>query len=333
MENDKEILQESVDALVESPTQQEKSNEIDFNGFQIYVSKHFETIKNLLKFNKDKDSNIAVLTNEIQNYRNGLEQKLYKNIAMNLIGLREDLKKTLRDFSERTLSIEDTKKYLEYLALDYEDLLVNLNIKIDDGKVFYNNYAIDEKIDFTVKDCEIEEFLLPSIEKTELNDFSDLVDYIKNIETFIVDVLKNNNCLDKLLKTYIDNSILYEKGIHQMLLYPLISKMSKYSSKLNDAINVSVAKLTEDNTFQIYSFCVAEFVDYIDELLTMCGVFIDDGLSEFYDAKKHRILKIVLTDNIEDNAKILNRYSDCYLLEDKVIYPQKVDIYKYQEKQ
>ena len=66
----------------------------------------------------------------------------------------------------------------------------------------------------------------------------------------------------------------------------------------------------------------------LGELLVECRVFIEPVVETQYDPKKHRILKMIPTEDETLNGRIANVYSDCYTMDSKVIYPAKIDILK-----
>lgn len=302
------------------------------NGLASLIDGHFLAIRNLLKFNKDKDANVSKLTGALQTYRDGLENKYFKSIALDLIGYREDCKKSVREFKDRGLTVAEAKKYLNYLVYDYEDLLENLNVRVEDGKVYFNNKPIDAGFDKKIKTCEIGEFVLPAEPVLENKTLDGVTEYLKKVENYITEVLKCNAGLDNILKVYIDNSLLYEEGVHQLMVYPVIGCIAKLYLSTKAQTEEKIAALTEENATQSFIDCSNVLIDALEELLLKCTVTIDGEVSDTYDPLKHRLLKIIYTDNPEENGKIVERYTDCYMMETKVIYPQKADVMKYQEK-
>lgn len=302
------------------------------NGLAALIDGHFLAVRNLLKFNKDKDANVSKLTTALQTYRDGLENKYFKSIALNLIGYREDCKKSVREFKDRGLTAAEAKKYLNYLVYDYEDLLENLNVRVEGEKVCYNNKPIDAGFDKKIKTCEIGEFVLPDAPVLEEKSLDGVTEYLKKVENYIAEVLKCNAGLDNVLKVYIDNSLLYEEGVHQLMVYPVVGCIAKLYLSTKSQVEEAIAALTEENATQSFVNRSNTLIDALEELLLKCTVTIDGEVSDTYDPLKHRLIKIIYTDNPEENGKIANRYTDCYMMETKVIYPQKADVMKYQEK-
>lgn len=307
-------------------------NEQIFNELIAKIDTHFLNVRNLLKFNKDKDVNINKLTTELQVYRDGIGSKLFKSIALNLIGFREDCKKSTREFKDRGLSVDESKKYLEYLVYDFEDLLANLNIAVKGEEIYYNNKSVSAGFDSKITTCDMEEYILPEIPKLNSNDERGIVQYLVDIENYIIEVLKSNSNLDKILKVYIENSALYEQGIHQVVLYPVINRIGRLYNELKADVEQYIQSLNGDNTTDSFVACSEKSIEKIDSILTNCSVTIESFVSDRYDPQKHRLLKVIYSENQEENGKIANIYSDCYLMDGRVIYPQKVDVIKYKEK-
>lgn len=307
-------------------------NERIFNELIAKIDAHFLNVRNLLKFNKDKDENINKLTTELQGYRDGIGSKLFKSIALNLIGFREDCKKSVREFKDRGLSVDESKKYLEYLVYDFEDLLANLNIAVKGEEVYYNNKSVSAGFDGKITACNIDEYILPETPELTSNDERGVVQYLVDIENYIIEVLKSNSNLDKLLKVYIENSALYEQGIHQVVLYPVINRIGRLYNELKADVEQYIQSLNGDNTTDSFVACSEKSIEKIDSILTNCSVTIESFVSDRYDPQKHRLLKVIYSENQDENGKIANIYSDCYLMDGRVIYPQKVDVIKYKEK-
>jgi len=301
---------------------------VDTLGIMKLIDAHFVIMKNLLKFNKDKDANLNKLNTELNKYREGYQFNLFKSLALNIIGLREDSKKSLRELSNRELSVADAKKYLGYMTLDYEDLLENLNVRIDGDIVKYNGVDVNATISSHIENPEIPEFIHENLPELKSPQLDDVTAYLQAVEGYIADTLKNNSILDRILKGFIEQSTLYEKGIHQVVLYPVIKCIAKGYEAVKIAVEQGESALTEENAKEIYADALETVVKLTDEVLGRCGVIIDGYVSDVYDPKKHRILKTLKTELDEENGKVAIKYTDCYTLEEKVIYPQKVDVYK-----
>ena len=117
-------------------------NSFDFTEVKNIINEHFAIIKGLVRYSKEKDANVLTLSKQLQVYRDGLENTLFKRIALELIEYREGCRKSLREIDKQQLNVQDAVKYINYLKLDFEDMLENLGIECKEGAVFYNKKDI-----------------------------------------------------------------------------------------------------------------------------------------------------------------------------------------------
>lgn len=300
----------------------------DYEQFKVLIDSHFQTIKNLLKFNKEKDANVSKLSVTLQKYREGFDINLLKAVALHVISYREDAKKAYREFKGKELPLDTAKKYLGYIIMDYEDLLSNLGIECVDGEWRYNNKKINAEVSSKITFSEPEPVEVADATAFNVTSFDELIAYTKAVEAQIIAVLKNNAERDKLLNAYIEYSSLYESGVQQAVLYPVIRKIVSVYEHAQTMVAEKTDGLTENNCGESYISALEEIIDATETVLGVCSVAIDSHVSDIYDPKKQRILKMVATDDESKNSMVINRYTDCYLMDDKVIYPQKIDVYK-----
>lgn len=299
---------------------------VEISELKETIDGHFQKIEALVRYNKGKDANVLVLSKQLQQYRDGLENVLFKRLSLEIIGLREDCRKSLRDCAERPLTAQNAAKYIGYLTQDLYDALENMGVALsDDGNATYNGKSLDitvEKLNFS-DPPEKEE--IPSTDIKVVNEDS-LLEYLNYCESTIIGELADNKARDLIVNEYIKANSLYDMGVYQVVLYPVIRKIVnlylKYSEEFKDI------QVTEEDAKQRYFMYLNYFIDEYEKILLMCGVTIDSFDYEQYDPKKHRLLKYITADDEAMNGKIGRRYTDCYIMNEKVIYPAKVDIYK-----
>ena len=288
------------------------------------IEAHFNAVCNLLRYTKEKDANVMALSKQLQQYRDGVEGVLFKRIALDVIGYREDCRKSLRELGE--IAPADAKKYMGYLVQDYEDLLQNLGIEgteedftyhgkkpVCEGKIAYRDIPAEEEI---------------AVPAPDVTDAESLAAYLAACEDGIRAILARNTALDCVLSDYVAASSLYEQGVWMVVLVPVIRKMLACGRKLSELVEKETGQLQEDNASKSYADALAYALEICDGILEMCNVVIDGAASEVYDPKRHRILKMIPTEDAALNGRVVNRYTDCYLMEEKVIYPSKVDVCK-----
>lgn len=294
------------------------------------IDNHFMNVKNLVRYSKEKDKNVQLLSKQMQIYHDGVEKTLFKRIVMELIPYREDCLKSLRMLETNEINVETTKKYLNFLQDDFVGLCENIGIEEVDGVYLMNGKSLDSKIELHEL-TDIPELPNVEIEDIPLTDICSLHAYLKNCEQAIVSLLKNNEILDSLLGSYINMASAYEKGLYQVILYPVVRQIIKTKDEMFNRIREKIENLTEENSKSIFQDELTRIIEKCDELLIKCNVSIDSYVPEKYDPKTQRIIKMIETDDNEKEACIVRKYCDCYIMDEKVIYPSKVDVYKFKK--
>ena len=309
----------------EAPVEEEKPNE--WGDLKLVIDGHFNIIKNMLKAIKTKDANISTLSAEISKYREGFVAPLFKSLALGLIAYREDCLKAVRDLSAREMTAEDAQKYIKYINADYDDFLYNIKIENDGSKWLYNGKDIENIPAMRVQYQEPKQFELPDFADKDVRTPEELMAYLKDVEAYIQQVINDSAEQDKLLAQYIDHATLYEQGLNQVVLYPVIRRIVQ----LGYFINAQIDDIKEKNAYtkERYFALQENIADRVANILLDCGVKIIPQKDEF-DPRMHRAIKFTQTEDPELQGKIAARFSDGYAMgdEEKVIYPQKVDLYR-----
>lgn len=320
-----ETNQDSNTDLVGSKETNASEVPFDFREVKQLVDTHFNVIKGLVRYTKEKDANVLALSKQLQAYRDGLESTLLKRVALEIIEYRENCRKSLRSIAALELNAQESQKYIGYLKLDFEDMLENLGIKCTGDAVLYNGKNIESSLEkLSFKD-------VPQLEDVELCyleivDMNSLIEYLKGCQDALSKMIQNNTILDSVVKDYISISAVYEQGLYQVILYPVIRSITKIYRTLSQ--RMESLEITDSNAGEIYSAQLSLLIEEVEKVLELCNVQIDSYVSDTYDSKKHRILKMIDTDNPELNGQVICRYTDCYMMDDKVIYLSKVDVYK-----
>lgn len=308
----------------EAPVEEEKNEWADL---KLVIDNHFNIMKNILRNTKTKDANVSSLSIEISKYREGFTAPLFKSLALGLISYREDCLKAIRDLSSREFSEEDAKKYIRYVSADFEDFLYTIKLENDGDRWLYNGKDIEKVPNAKVMFKEPEQYELPDFENREVSSLEELLAYLKEVEAFITKVMNDTTEQDRLLAQYIAQSNLYEQGINQIVLYPVIRRIIR----VGNFIDMQVEMIKENNEYskERYFTLQESIANIIADILLDCGVKIINPKDEF-DPRYHRAIKFTQTDDESLQGKIAARFSDGYVMgdEEKVIYPQKVDLYR-----
>ena len=310
-----------------SADEQKSNDDQHYSEIKELIDKHFSSIAGLLRYSKTKDANVLALSKQLQDYRDGFTKSLYKRIALELISFREDCRKSQNSLQAESVSSETAIKYSSFLCDDFYDLMQNIGISQEGDEFFYNGKPLNVEKSSASNDMPQEEpvsdVIIPAIE-----DLHDLAGYLQSVENAIVSVLQNNAILDSVVSNLIKMSTAYETGLYQVVLYPTIRRMIELykSSTKKDENDKEV--INDENASALYKENLDSFIESIADILFLLDVTIKVDLQDTYDARFNRIIKYVETENEELNGKIAHTYTDCYVMDEKVIYPAKVDVYK-----
>ena len=194
-------------------------------------------------------------------------------------------------------------------------------MEIESAPTFVN--AFNE----TNVDDETEDELTPKIQNA-----ADLLAYLNSVEDEVKTILAKNEALDKCLKAYIQFSFNVEKDLVKILVLPSVRKLVTIGEKLRKTVDDLRSDLTDDDCNSKYQQCLSVLVNSLEDVLLSGGVIIDADVRDDFDPKRDRLLKTVMTDNEELDRKIALAHTECYVMNEKVIYPSKVDVYKFAPK-
>lgn len=307
----------------------EVTNNINFDELKNEVVAHLENIKALLKMYRDKDNNVAILVNEIQHYRNGIDFYLIRPMALKLITFREDAKRSIREAPE-DLNKEKALKYLGFTVDDYTDLVDSLGIDDSDFRnILFKNKTINELTHIQPEFSSLSEAKeIESLSIESINSLEELHSYLIKCENVLKEILSDNSVRDKLLSEYIKASMNFEAQLPELIVYPLVKDIAILHKEINELFSSISEEITNENALEKYTSSLNYIINKLENVLIAAGVVVDPFVDEMLDRKKHQVLKVIPSEKPEDNAKVANRYTDCYLVGDRVIYLSKIDVYK-----
>lgn len=288
------------------------------------LEEHFEALEKLLRYAKEKDRNLLVLSKRLDEMREENKGMALKPIALEIIAYREENRKSLNELPSLDLPEDKWRKYLEYLALDLEDRLQDLGIEEKDGVLLLNGRKV-----LAQEKCE--PIVLPESKTLpegtfQPEDGEDLLTFVSRGLNELQRIIEDNTELDNILHLALERLGAYEQeGKHLFAFAPVARGLLRLHGKLQEWPVGEDAK-------ESYRQALEESIKESETLLSLCGVDIDSFVSEIYDPRRQRILHFLECEKEEDNGKVIKRLSDCYTLQDKVIYPMKVDVYRHSEK-
>ena len=149
------------------------------------------------------------------------------------------------------------------------------------------------------------------------------------MENEVKAIVKHNEYLDACVRDYIKAASVAEADIVSASVYPIIRMLLAGGKKLKALSERKSEEVTDDNANDIYREVLECAIGILDNALTACGVTIEPVIDDAFDAKKHRPVKTVPTDDPSKERVLAEVITDCYLMGENVIYPAKVNVYKY----
>ena len=303
---------------------------VSLEEYKTILYEHFQNLRALIKYTKTKDETIQKLSGELQKYREDYCAKAFKSIATLLISFREDCRKSLSDLDSYDLTFDKAKKFLGFLADDLEELLSNAGCEEEDHIWTFNGKPLTVQKPTSIKFPEL--FVIEnSVEDSEDTIVgNNLKEYLVNAEMQIKAMLADNEKLDKCLKDYCVLASAIENDVVSICVYPPIRKMIALYHKTRQMVDDYLLELNEDNMVNCYYDVLTFLIDQIEDILLIGGVRIDTTVDNMFDTKKNRLIRAIVTDDASKDRIIAKQYTECYMMNDIVLYPAKVDVYKYQ---
>ena len=329
--------------VAEEPTQCEeaapaqcesaKEPEISLEEYKTVLDAHFQNLRALIKYTKTKDENITKLSNELQKYREDYCAKSFKSIASMVISYREDCRKSLDDIGKFEFTIDKIKKFMTFLADDYMEMLSNIGCEEEDVWLFNGKPLFITEEREAVKFPQVFELSAEDEAACDLGPITDIKEYLQKAEECIKATLANNEKLDKCLKDYLKLATVIEEDVVLLNVMPAVRCLVNLYKSFSEKVNVALEGLNEENMLDEYSACLTYVVEKLEDVLLFGGVKIYTTCDDTVDTRKNRIIKTVITNDPTMDRKIARQITECYVVNDIVMYPAKVDVYKYQEPQ
>jgi len=333
VENVTEVAEECVvadDAENTSNVNNGDTVEIPIDEYKVVLEEHFQNLRSLIQYTKTKDETIQKLSNELQKYREDYCAKTFKSIATLIISFREDCRKSLADLDSFDLTFEKAKKFLSFLGDDFEELLSNAGCEEDNDSWQFNGKSLSIDTPSTIKFPQLFVSAEPNADNDIVIEGNNVKEYLVDAENKIKLILADNEKLDKCLKDYCTLATAIENDVVILCVYPSIRKLISLYEKTKQKIDLYLSELNEDNMVDYYSETLNFLISQLEDVLLSGGVKVDTTTDESFDTKKNRLVRAITTPDAELDRKIAKQHTECYTMNDIVLYPAKVDVYKYQ---
>jgi len=317
-------------------------SEAEWTNLKASLDKRYAEIATLLRYNKTKDESIQRLSSEVQKYRDGFAFSALKPFINQLIAFREDCKKSVRDAEKSPPDDEKAKKFTEILISDFEDILGNIGLDRREGGCINLNgkplssestepRALPEEPPLSGERKEDESSQTP-ICAGQIKSIPELIESLNNGEIFIRSALKDRAVIDKTIQ----DCIALAARTDDVHYFALVGPVSRQLYALLDRISGKKEPIGDSSggaPIELYKEILQTVVTEIGNILEQAGVKIETvaASDDVFDTKKHKLLKTVPTDDEKRDRSVANVYTDCYIYDEKVVSPSKVDVYKFQQ--
>ncbi len=317
---------------------------VNYDEFKATLDRYYDKFARLIKTYKAKDDTIAKLSDEVTKYRGGFALSIVKPLCVSLISLREDCRKTLANIEKYCKDVESVVRYSDYLLSDVDEFMSTYGLIYGEDGFILNGKKLSDCVSRKAASVCDEEQNCESIESNSENvdegeqsetcgkesySFNTLLSEIdygrERMEQLLTDCAKADENLDR----YVKLAASIEENYTDAMLLPLYREIANFYEKLKDNVEDVKQRINEGNLVQSYSSSVSLVIDETWKLLIMAGVTVEYDISDSYDMRTNKIVKIVNCDDEKLDRTVAVRHTDCYLFDGKILYPSKVDVYKY----
>lgn len=294
-----------------------------------------DSVATALKNTRTKDGSIYNLNKELQKHKDGYYAQLTQPLAMDIIALREDCKKSAEDMAKYELNADKQKNNLQCTVEQIENLLVVHEVTVENGVYYYNGKAFYPSISsqFTALESsddnsEQEHNDITQLTRTEPT-LESIASHIDELGAYIKSCIDNNEILNQTIASQAAENKKLEKVCDGFIIKPILACLIQ----LNDFFSKQI-KCVDDSenaaSGEVYVKAYRYAVDYLEELLLKLGIRIKDNVDNTFDPKHHRMLKMVKLspDEAEKDKTVAQFCTDCYISDSKVIAPAKVMLYR-----
>lgn len=144
----------------------------------------------------------------------------------------------------------------------------------------------------------------------------------------LVDGQKN-----KIIESQSDELQNLREGMYEKILKPLLCDVIDIADDIHRMLRAYASKSDETISKEKFISVLEIYESDIEDILEKYGMNVYICPKEVFDPQKQKIVKIVQTDDEEKNKYIAERITKGFELDGKIIRPEKVNVYKYQEQE
>lgn len=325
----------------------EENNATEQNFDMRLIVEYFEKIRQLLRYTKGKDEIIETQGKILQQYRDGFAVQAFKSFALALIDFREACKKDLLSLEKHDYDVAKIEKYLNFLSEDFTDLLLQNGLSENNGELTYNGHDIlkpiayrerneeQNKMEDSTSDAqEIADEVLEEVaaaQEEPCEDENTTIDLSSRLEQYhreIIAALSDTQRLVSSYKSLLEASKQDDDDNKWTYIYPVLYGLGKLRE--NIIIQSSNVPGGIEEAKANYKSLLNEIIDTLEKLLGLMGITVV-ATDDAFNSAQHKIMRVIPTDNAENDRVVCAKITDAYALEGKIISHQKVDVYKFKK--
>lgn len=314
-------------------------DEQQFAALRSDLNKYFTDISRLIGNTKSKDAALYSSNRELQKFKDNYFVEITEPLALDLIALREDFKKTVEDAVKYNPDKKVLCKNLKVTIDQIDNILVMHDVEEKDGSFYFNGKAFYPP----VGDCEKpaaqdpvpeevsqpEKLVLPALQPED-NTAEALSKFLAESLSRIESILSDDENLVKTISVLRDANKKQLDVCDGFLLTPLFASFIQLEEYMYRRLRELESAESDADAMPIYKDAYVYGKSYIERLLLKFGVHVYSFVSDDFQPKYHRVLRVnkIGADEAEKDKKVAQYCTDCYTLGDKVVYPAKVIVYK-----
>ena len=304
------------------------------------MNKYFTDISRLIGNTKSKDAALYSSNRELQKFKDNYFVEITEPLALDLIALREDFKKTVEDAVKYNPDKKMLCKNLKVTVDQIDNILVMHDVEEKDGAFYFNGKAFYPPVENYEKQPEekppvSEEIAQPTklvllALQPEDNTIEALGKLLAESLSRIESALSDDDNLVKTISVLRDANKKQQDVCDGFLLTPLFISLIQLEEYMYRRLRELEAAESDADAMRIYKDAYVYGKSYVERLLLKFGVHVYSFVSDDFQPKYHRVLRVnkISADEAEKDKKVAQYCTDCYTLGDKVVYPAKVIVYK-----
>lgn len=174
-------------------------------------------------------------------------------------------------------------------------------------------------------------------EENKGNDIEMKVDTLVEQVAILNDLFEKKMLVDgqknKIIELQGDELQKLREGLYEKILKPLLCDVIDIADDIHRMLRAYASKSEETVQIEKFMSVLEIYESDIEDILGKYGVDVYSCPEELFNPQKQKIVKIVQTDDADKNRCVAERITKGFALDGKMIRPERVNVYKYQEQE